>query len=361
MEYTVNKPGEAYEMRCGGRIVITEDLGDRAFLPLGSEEAGNRWSRTGRFELREEHPFDLIDLWKDSSLRWETPQTIPQDGTEILVIGSFSSSKFCLVKWQDDKGWVIQDGEATGKCILSHQINGWIKLPIPWGNIELTSPGREIKGILPMGRDGWIEWHGGENPLGDKEVEVRLMHPGGFVSVLTFACASDLEWSHEGANHHKIGAYRILANDEPKRLSLQSGTTEKPLIIEAGKFYKVGSGAKYYVGAIVPKEIAGEYCVLGYVVCSHAAHTHSLKGLHIHGHPDAHIVSEWEEPKPEPGFIEFTLRALSLQNSDGSYVVMPSIENIKDTRTNEEHLKRPRRQFKLRYTEGGKIEDVTDE
>lgn len=53
--------------------------------------------------------------------------------------------------------------------------------------------------------DGWIEWHGGENPVGDALVEIRLRN-----GCTTTETASGFPWDHdETTPYADIIAYRL--------------------------------------------------------------------------------------------------------------------------------------------------------
>ncbi|MGC8435907.1 hypothetical protein [Mixta calida] len=61
--------------------------------------------------------------------------------------------------------------------------------------------------------EGWIEWNGGECPVGDCELVVAKLRDG---TVLTALSAGNLAWWHNEpgfCNGRDIIAYRLIEND----------------------------------------------------------------------------------------------------------------------------------------------------
>lgn len=94
--------------------------------------------------------------------------------------------------------WRERGGE-TDLLKIKHYVDLLIELE---GKREIN-PAPEPKNGAPI-HDGWIEWHGGDNPAGNKTVMYKMRD-----GVTEAYSADALRWEHEG-DKWDIIAYRIV-------------------------------------------------------------------------------------------------------------------------------------------------------
>ncbi len=105
----------------------------------------------------------------------------------------------------------LKAAHAAGKVIQAIGSKGeWKDIHYsPLWNLSLS----EYR-IKPDDGPPWIEWHGGECPLGDEDVENFEYRIRNGKTSGTFTSPSLWRWTHEG-NHSDIIAYRVLKARTP--------------------------------------------------------------------------------------------------------------------------------------------------
>lgn len=360
MEYTANKPGEAYRMRCGGSIHLTHnfDLIDAVGI-LATPGGGMWWDRkTGRFRhaacgesIEKDHPFDLVGMWEEE-----------EEEDDYGKYFSIRSEKF-------------KQGQREYNAALS-SLNEGIAVYSKPGDLVFEysngmTPNDPTVQKLVIGKS---EPSGNPRQLDGRVKEfVRAYHD--MCSRLLTLYPVDgyppvLEKVREIVCKGWL-AQLVAKEDEPSGNSGQLEEKPKELKIEAGKYYKLRDGSRAFV------EFRSEHTSKPWrgvikVIEWQSASWDESGAWAAEAYPDGSeldIIAEWEEPKPEPRVVEQWVSMIEKKT-----IYAGDRLNIKFREGNEEYhaakvffetgLKEDEILIdvrKIRHTEGGKIEDITDE
>ena len=101
---------------------------------------------------------------------------------------------------------------ADGVRIEAANQHAW--RPAHWGDFERSEYIFRIAPDQPADEEGWISWHGGENPAVGKRVDFKTTWTG--EDGPANWASSNLDWKHNGGNGD-IVAYRIVKQEKVKK------------------------------------------------------------------------------------------------------------------------------------------------
>lgn len=134
--------------------------------------------------------------------------------------------------------------------------------------------------------------------------------------------------------------------------------------IEVGKYYRTRNGRKIHIFAENPDI---HYCGSSFRFIGNVLYHREILGIYSWAMDgisnteikvsDLDIIEEWKEPRVIEGFVEIIIQ--KIEKYAGFNIVTNNPDGLGEKEQDYPDLTKFIR--KIRYTEGGKIEDITDE